>query len=42
MKIIKIDKADWKIVLKKNAHYYPIIGPAKDQEFYHFKPFGPG
>jgi ferredoxin len=41
MKIIKIDKADWSVGLKKIAADYRLIGPAKDQEFYLFKPLGP-
>lgn len=41
MKIIKIDKADWNVGLKKIASDYRLIGPVKDQEFYLFKPLGP-
>ena len=41
MKMIKIEKGQWQLGLKKSADGYRLIGPVKDQEFFLFKTLGP-
>ena len=42
MKIVKIDKGEWKAGLTKAAESYRLLGPQKEKSYHSFRPLEAG